>query len=635
MSIIFGIRKPEGDLVEVHQLLRLALATERWAPDNTFVQVKGRVGMGFQPYHTHRRSSLEAQPVVDDLGNMVTLDGRIDNHKELCELLEVHEPNASDSTIVLAAFKRWGEKCFSNVVGDWAITIWSEVERTLYLARDHAGTRTLYFHFESEVCLWSTHLESFCFDGKAKTLDDEYVACYLSNCPVRDLTPYRGVRAVPPAHVVLVRDGRIYRTAHWAWMAKQTIQYRSDSEYEEHFIDLFRQSIARRTGMGDAPILAQLSGGMDSTAIVCMSDHIRRSTAPDSELLDTLSFYDDSDPNWDERPYFSLVERQRAKTGIHLNLSFLQRTFQPHDTSGGSYPLPGADGYTLHLEQLLYEEAWRHGYRSILSGIGGDEVLGGVPDALPELADCLVSGNIVRLLQRSLEWCLIDRSPIVHSLLFTVKYAFSLYTRPLSRRKQSVPQWVSARLARLCAENVRNDLVGTRRFGIAPHCIDNGLAWWSIMESLPHLVPTLLARPEYRYPYLDRDLVSYLFSIPREQLLRPGRRRSLMRRALAGIVPPEILERRRKAFQLRGPLSAIRQSRKKIDLLLSTSTIARAGFVDPKQLSATLELIASGNATQWWQALMRAIAFELWLEATPSTKIRVGSEALISPVSPA
>jgi asparagine synthetase B (glutamine-hydrolysing) len=56
-----------------------------------------------------------------------------------------------------------------------------------------------------------------------------------------------------------------------------------------------------------------------------------------------------------------------------------------------------------------------------------------------------------------------------------------------------------------------------------------------------------------RYPFLDKDLVNYLFSIPREQILRPGRRRSLMRRALANIVPHEVLERRRKAYQLRAP----------------------------------------------------------------------------------
>jgi asparagine synthetase B (glutamine-hydrolysing) len=81
------------------------------------------------------------------------------------------------------------------------------------------------------------------------------------------------------------------------------------------------------------------------------------------------------------------------------------------------------------------------------------------------------------------------------------------------------------------------------------------------METLPHLFPQILSRLEYRYPFLDKDLVSFLFSIPREQIVRPGRRRSLMRRALVGIVPDGILERRRKAFQLRAPLAALQHAR--------------------------------------------------------------------------
>src|SRR5216683_927664 len=143
MSIIFGIRKSEGEVVEEHQLLSLANATDRWAPDGTFVRATGRIGMGFQPYHTHQRSNLESQPVADDLGNMISWDGRLDNHKELRDLL-AQEANISDSLIVLAAFRRWGEECFSRLIGDWAVALWSHTDRSLYLARDHAGTRTLY-----------------------------------------------------------------------------------------------------------------------------------------------------------------------------------------------------------------------------------------------------------------------------------------------------------------------------------------------------------------------------------------------------------------------------------------------------------------------------------------------------------
>jgi asparagine synthase (glutamine-hydrolysing) len=111
------------------------------------------------------------------------------------------------------------------------------------------------------------------------------------------------------------------------------------------------------------------------------------------------------------------------------------------------------------------------------------------------------------------------------------------------------------------SQTPRRDMAGSGRFGLRPSAVCNGQGWWITLETLPHLSPPLLSRHEYRYPYLDRDLVDFLFRVPREQLLRPGRRRSLMRRALKDIVPVEILERRRKAFVARGTIAGCKQAR--------------------------------------------------------------------------
>lgn len=134
------------------------------------------------------------------------------------------------------------------------------------------------------------------------------------------------------------------------------------------------------------------------------------------------------------------------------------------------------------------------------------------------------------------------------------------------------------------------------------------------METLPHLFPHVLRRPEYRYPFLDKDLVEFLFSIPREQILRPGRRRSLMRRALVNIVPTEILERRRKAFQLRAPLNRIRDAYPDLDKLLTKPKIADLGLIDVNRAREYLKRIAEGQA-EWWQAMLRTVVYELWLQS--------------------
>src|SRR5271155_2501615 len=112
MSVIFGIRNPDGQPADERQLHELASATQAFAPEGTFVKACGTIGMGSQPYRTHDRSILESPPITDRHGNMIAFDGRLDNHAELCRLLELRDSETPDSVIVLAAFLRWGENCF-------------------------------------------------------------------------------------------------------------------------------------------------------------------------------------------------------------------------------------------------------------------------------------------------------------------------------------------------------------------------------------------------------------------------------------------------------------------------------------------------------------------------------------------
>jgi len=120
---------------------------------------------------------------------------------------------------------------------------------------------------------------------------------------------------------------------------------------------------------------------------------------------------------------------------------------------------------------------------------------------------------------------------------------------------------------------------------------------------------------EKRYPYLDRDLLEFLYSIPREQLVRPGQRRSLMRRALAGIVPAEILNRRRKAFIARAPAAAISAQWAEAIELTRQMVSGSLGIVVPEKFIAALESARVGREVPMI-LLMRTIALELWLRNT-------------------
>jgi asparagine synthase (glutamine-hydrolysing) len=612
MSILLGVLKERGALASEQELRQLSYATERYATERSVFSVHGRLGVCFQPYISHERSRMETGSRRDVCGNVVSFDGRLDNFQELAEMLGLDATQSSDSMIVLAAFLRWGEECFSRFTGDWALSLWDVRKQRLFLALDHAGTRSLYFSRTGSRVQWATFLDTFVRRGAELPLSKEYAAAYLSRSAVRDLTPYEDIRSVLPGHYAVVGGESIVQRPHWSAVIQTSVRYQADAEYDEHFLSLFQQAIARRTGPGE-PTLAQLSGGMDSTSIVCMSDSLRRSTNPDAEILDTISFFDDSETSLDERRYFSVTEARRGKVGTHLDTAFSHRTFDPPFSEIGRYQAPGCDSFSVELEQSLFHSVWEKGYRSILSGIGGDEVLGGIPNGLPELADYLVSGKLITLLRQAVAWSLPNRCPLVETLSNTAGYTMRLYTQNNPKSRLS-PSWLSKELRSVHTNNAQRADMVPERIGIAPHRLENAFTWWQIMETLPHLSPQILFRPEHRYPMLDKDLVEYLFSIPPEQLVRPGRRRYMMRRALRNIVPAEILERRRKAFQLRAPMSAIRVSHTKLFQLFSHSRLAASGFIDAEAFRAALKITADGNAESY-QAILRTIAYELWLQA--------------------
>lgn len=132
----------------------------------------------------------------------------------------------------------------------------------------------------------------------------------------------------------------------------------------------------------------------------------------------------------------------------------------------------------------------------------------------------------------------------------------------------------------------------------------------------------LSAEPAYHksYPYLDRDLLEFLFSVPPDQLLRPGQRRSLMRRALAGIVPDELIHRKRKAFVIRGPLKAITSQFASLAEMTKEMVGRSLGIVDSPGLAVTLNEVRSGGVVAV-PSLMRVFGIERWLRNAAHWKV--------------
>src|SRR5882762_10027823 len=368
MSVQFGKWNFDGRPVDRDYLEKVKASIAPYGPDDAGSYSKGNISILYRAFHTTKESRRETQPHVTASGAILTWGGRLDNRTDLIrQLRDVVTAASTDVAIVAAAYEYWGGDCFAMLIGDWALSIWDPHTRSLILAKDPIGTRHLYYSFDSQQVTWSTILDPLVlFAGKTFALCEEYIAGSFSFFPAAHLTPYVGIHSVPPSSSVQLRPGKQTIRKYWDFDPSRRIRYRTDAEYEEHFRAVFAEAVRRRL-RSDSPILAELSGGMDSSSIVCIADTIIAGGAAETPRLDTVSYYDDSEPNWNERPYFTKVEEKRGRTGCHIDFSSHGRAKIDSD-NGRLAVTPGSGG--LSNQQFVTCMVSR-GNRVVLSGIGG------------------------------------------------------------------------------------------------------------------------------------------------------------------------------------------------------------------------------------------------------------------------
>ncbi|MBS1867786.1 MAG: asparagine synthetase B, partial [Acidobacteria bacterium] len=346
-------------------------------------------------------SCRSEQPFRMGPSQFLMWDGRLDNRDDLLRELRGSVPSAvSDISIVAAAYARWGQACFRKLVGDWALSVWDGRRRELVLAKDFLGTRPLFYFVEKTLVQWSSILDPLVlFAGRRFPLNREYLAGWFGLFPAAPLTPYIGIHSVPPASYVVVRRDSVETRAFWQFEPVETLRYATDAEYEAHFLALFRQSVRRRL-RSPFPVMAELSGGVDSSSIVCVADRILTESEIVAPRVDTITYYSTIEPNWDELPYVEKVEKLRGKTGHRIEVRSDDVFHCDADTSH-FMATPGAldseSRSALEFSRVFAET----GSRVLLSGVGGDEVLGGAPSPFPQLADLFARGCLRELLKQS------------------------------------------------------------------------------------------------------------------------------------------------------------------------------------------------------------------------------------------
>jgi len=622
MSALGGIYRFDGATVEQEMLDRLGRSLKVRGPDGGRDLLAGQVGLSYRAFHTNRESRMEDQPYVSQAGQILAWDGRLDNREEIARLTRTTiSSSRTDIELVMAAYECWGEDFVSMLIGDFALSLWDARTQKLILARDHAGVRSLYYRIDRGSVVWSSDLTALLeICPRDVEIDEDHIAGFLSFGVDTAKTPFLGFQAIRPGHTLVVdRAGVAIDRTVWVLDPEATIRLKTDADYEERFRELFADAVKTRL-RADRPVIAELSGGLDSSSIVCMADRLLRSGSADAPRLETVSHVSDEYKTSDERRFIHYVEEH-----IGRRSNYVRQEDYPYLT-----PMPDTSristinrfltncGYNIAVKKLMRE----HGSRLLLSGVGGDELLHSVNDPAPELCELLVTGRFLRLFQRLKIWGDLLREPYFRLLWQKALLpALPIRFRAAFRKNNNalLSSWLNQDFARRVGFQERSlttpDIYGFRR----PTGRDQAIGFLSVVNRIATGFRTEAANYDISYPYLHRPLVEFLCAIPFEQLLRPGESRSLMRRSLAGILPTEILRRKGKG-QTREILGVgFERQWTRWRRFFDNPLVVRYGFVEPKPLEAALLRARHGLPGEAFQ-LASILTLEVWLRLVEERK---------------
>jgi len=571
------------------------------------------VGDGIAFAHT-RLSIIDlergSQPMTNEDGSIVVVyNGEIWNHDALRARLQSagHRfKSRADTEVLVHGYEEWGEDLLPRLNGMFSFALWDGRAGRLLLARDRLGKKPLYVAETGEGVVFGSDARAVLLVGDLRPeVDRERVAEFLFQRYVgAPRTLLRNVEKLPPGSLLAYDGISLERRVYWRLEEGET-QSTSPTELRE----LLREAVRRRL-MSDVPLGLLLSGGVDSSAVL----GLMREAGAESVATFTIGF---EDPLYDERPLARLAV-ERYGTDHHERLVDGTEFAEALPRLAWYRDEPIAEPAEVPL-LLLAELAGSH-VKVVLSGDGGDEVFGGYPKYRAE-----------RLLRRgarsagfvlSTAAVLLARRPsyrYLHRAAATMRI-----TDPLLRWASWFRSFSPAELLALLAPNLRASAAPARLVEplgqlLEPYSsLDPGRRML-VGDLLTYLPDNMLLRGdkvlmaasvEGRMPLVDYEIVERVARIPVEARAGLRSAKAVLRKAVADLVPGEILRHPKRGF----PVPVARfltedRSHALERLVLSERCLAR-GIFDPDALRG---LVREGSASERALQVFTLASLELWL----------------------
>ena len=652
------------------RLERMNRVLSHRGPDDEGVWTDPEAGVGL----AHRRLSIldlsarGHQPMHDGSAVLV-YNGEIYNYRELRTELEARGHvfgTDTDSEVLLKAYREWGTDCVTRFNGMWGFALWDRERRRLFCSRDRFGVKPFYYaERDGEFRFASEPKALLADDPGLRQLRPDTLLRFLAEGLVDDeggATHYRDLHRLPPAHSLLVEAGGTRLVRYWTLQAEPVLEgalalarkaldgapglpelTRTDLGFEasdaaaafgtpavprleaaaEAFRDLLVDAVRLRL-RSDVPVGTCLSGGLDSGSIVSLASRLR------DDPMDTFSsVYGQAD--CDESRFIRAIAA-RCRCRAHEvepppgDLPELLPRMMWHQDEPSAAP-------GIYSQWKVMEAA--HGRVTVLlDGQGGDEILGGYhsyfPEHLSSLARRLVAGQVDEARFR-------EELRLVEGL--TGRSYAEEAGKALSRARR--PRWLS-RLGGGRPGKIKPPKFVTREFGASamegravkdwlgrtrgmarsspPRLFDDRLSQRLYNDLTLHSIPSLLRYEdrnsmafsiESRTPFLDYRLVEFCFSLPSEFKISGAETKLVLRRAMSGLMPREVVERKDKlgfptpvSHWFRGEL------RGWVESVFRDPRFTGRGIFDGAEVLRILDRHGAGEDRSW--DLWRFLATEFW-----------------------
>ena len=573
----------------------------------------------------HRRLSIidlspaGHQPMGSEDGLLwIVHNGEIYNYVEIrkeLELIGYRFITQTDTEVILHAYEEWDTDSLKRFNGMWAFCIWDSKKKRIFCARDRAGVKPFYYSFNGQRFVFASEIKALLtLDEIARKPNEQILADYLflGLLDHTEETFFKDIYQLKPGEYLLIEPNRLTVRPYWD-IEPGEVRFCREEDYAERFFELLQDSIRLRL-RSDVPIGTCLSGGLDSSSIVCLANRLIFSGQGINPRLvgEKQKTFSSCFENlvYDERKYIELIIQQ---TNAEKNYVFPRGEGLDEDLSKLVwYQDEPFDSTSIYAQWNVMRLAKERGVTVLLDGQGGDELLGGyLPSFYYLFVQKLKRGDLGGFIKEMRGFRSKYRNasnPLIGGISTGI---VSNWIKPLFwKMRERKFEWVEKDFQKQFYRKFQRPSKFETDF-------DNYLYHIFRSLTLPRLLHSedrnsMAFSIEARLPFLDYRLVEYIFNLPFDQKIKEGVTKVVLRNAMSGTLPEEVRNRYDKMGFVT-PEDAWFKTvlKEKINQILASKSFAERGYFVLDKVKEAFEDYCKGKKSIG-STIWRWVNLELW-----------------------